>query len=211
MVYANQIQTSKFRLNCCLFKSVSSLPHPASEVAPVDHVRLERSIFSQVNAAPHKDQTRQPLPQCSVFQNHVSPLPFCSTMITTSVSFFTYWLCLVIFYFMTSSPLYCFFSQAANTTNLFTITIPHRAPLIHHTVFFSYTLQDGSSFTDLGIKSLILQSFVGKNIPSTSDWAMFRPCWVKLRLPLFLLNSAHGWNRFEVKTRKFKYGFKVSG
>ena len=41
-------------------------------MAPVDHVRLERPIVSQVSSTPHEDQTCQPLPQYSVCPTAVS-------------------------------------------------------------------------------------------------------------------------------------------
>lgn len=56
-----------------------------SAVAPVDHVRLERPILSQVSSTPREDQTCQPLPQYSVcptaVRSHPPPPPARSTLL----------------------------------------------------------------------------------------------------------------------------------
>lgn len=135
---------------------------PPSEVAPVDHVRLDRPTFSQVNSTPHEDQTCQPLPQYSScptalgFHPHQPPEApkdvFTSTVLfpLPSSCHHHIGLFLVTFSFWTSSPVVLFFSQAANTTNLFSLSQYLTEPF-SCIMFSSYTIHP----SDLGLIFLI--------------------------------------------------------
>lgn len=124
-----------------------------SVVAPVDHVRLERPIFSQVSSAPHEDQTCQPLPQYSVCPTTVSadpPPQLCSKMFTmlppshllhhlslsfyrssqaSCISFSAFVLTVSLKYQSLYSHYHCFFFFLHLTVTVFLSGIKHTQPL----------------------------------------------------------------------------------